>query len=134
MEFSHDVSYNELGLSAEQSQTFHSTSYYTTIADLFLSLAMIIFSSLLLYGVNKGIAKYVKPILVFVPSDFIVRFIFVCIHSINLGFFNPVSLFLNAACCMGMVFDIFIWLCFYSHYQQLSDQGDGHYGNEMRPV
>eukprot|EP00091_Calanus_sinicus_P016529 TRINITY_DN35945_c0_g1_i1.p1 TRINITY_DN35945_c0_g1~~TRINITY_DN35945_c0_g1_i1.p1 ORF type:complete len:118 (+),score=29.16 TRINITY_DN35945_c0_g1_i1:349-702(+) len=58
---------DQLGMSVEQIQTFISTSYYTTIADLFLSLAMIIFSGLLLYGVNKGIAKCVKPILVFLP-------------------------------------------------------------------
>ena len=136
-----DISYSDLelvvdqlGMSVEQMQTFVSTSHYTTIADLFLSLAMIIFSSLLLYGVNKGVAKYVKPILVFLPVDFVVRFIFVCIHSINLGFFHPLSIALNIVCCIGMVFDIFIWLCFYSHYQQLCDRSDGHYGNEMKPL
>lgn len=122
------------GMTADQLQTFLTTAHYTTIADLFLSIGMIVVSGLLIYGVNKGIARFVKPILVFIPIDFVIRFIFVCVHSINLGFLHPLSITLNFICCIGMVIDIFIWLCFYSHWQQIKDGMDGQNDNEMKPV
>ena len=121
----------ELNLTREQMNTFILMSYWITVANLLLSLATLIFSSLLLYGVIKGIAKFVKPILVFIPIDLVAGVIFVCIYSINVGFLHPLSTMLNIACLIIMVYYIFIWLCFYSHYQQLSD---AHYGGEIRPA
>ena len=126
--------FGDLGMTRDQIETFQTTSKYLTFADLLLSLIYILMSGLLIYGVNKGNAKLVKPILVFVPIDFVIRFIFVSIHCINLGLFHPLSILLNLVICLSMVFDIFIWLCIYSHYQQLCEGGDGNYGNEMKPV
>ena len=114
-------------------QTYTHT-HYTTIADFLLSIAMVITSSLLIYGVHKGIARFFVPILVLVPIDFLVRLTFVCVHSINLGFLHPISIAMNFTCSIGMIFDIFIWLCIFSHRQQLNDELDGLDENEMKPV
>merc|ERR1712179_16284 len=124
---------SEFGISHDQAHTFLQTAYYTTIANLFLSIICIVISSILIYGVNKENAAHVKPMLVFIPLDFVVRFVFVCIHSINMGFLHPVTMFLNVAICISMVIEIFVWLCIYSHYQQLKE-GSDYSGNEMKPV
>eukprot|EP00092_Neocalanus_flemingeri_P012566 GFUD01013544.1.p1 GENE.GFUD01013544.1~~GFUD01013544.1.p1 ORF type:complete len:183 (+),score=39.02 GFUD01013544.1:193-741(+) len=124
----------EIDMTVTQMRTFLTTAEFTNIADLLLSIAMVIVSGLLIFGVHKGIAKFVLPILFLIPIDFLIRFIFVCVHSINLGFLHPMSLTLNLACSIGMVFDIFIWLCIFSHWQQIKDEVDGKDDNEMRRV
>ena len=108
--------------------------YYMSIGDLVLSIAMIIFSSLLLYGANKGIARYVKPILVMIPIDFIVRVSLLVLTSQYAYFAYPLSFAMNMTCVIGMVFDAFTWLFIYSHYKQLSDEGEGGTDSEMRPM
>eukprot|EP00092_Neocalanus_flemingeri_P023960 GFUD01025991.1.p1 GENE.GFUD01025991.1~~GFUD01025991.1.p1 ORF type:complete len:182 (+),score=29.62 GFUD01025991.1:71-616(+) len=121
-------------VSVDQMQSFLTTAYYIAIADLILSIIMVIASGLLIYGVQKGIARFVVPILVLIPIDFLIRFSFVCVHSLNLGFLHPLSIALNLVCCLGMVFDIFIWLCIFSHWQQIKDELDRKDDNEMTRV
>eukprot|EP00092_Neocalanus_flemingeri_P072755 GFUD01089623.1.p1 GENE.GFUD01089623.1~~GFUD01089623.1.p1 ORF type:complete len:183 (-),score=21.01 GFUD01089623.1:70-618(-) len=121
-------------VTVDQMQSFLATQHYITIADLILSIVMIVVSGLLIYGVQKGIARFVVPILVLIPIDFLIRFSFVCVHSLNLGFLHPLSIALNLVCCLGMVFDIFIWLCIFSHWQQIKDGLDRQDDNEMTRV
>eukprot|EP00092_Neocalanus_flemingeri_P001487 GFUD01001586.1.p1 GENE.GFUD01001586.1~~GFUD01001586.1.p1 ORF type:complete len:182 (-),score=27.06 GFUD01001586.1:177-722(-) len=119
-------------ITVDQMQSFLATQHYITIADLILCIVTIVVSGLLIYGVQKGIARLLVPILVLIPMDFLVRFIFVCFHSFNLGFFHTMSITMNLGCCILMVCDIFIWLCFFSHWQQIKDGLIGQDDNEMR--
>merc|ERR1712096_418225 len=113
-------------MAVDQGRSFLKTDYYMTIADLFLSIAMVIISGLLIYGVHREIAGFLVPILVLVPIDFLVRLTFVCVYSINLGFLHPISIAMNFNCS--------IWICFFSHWQQIKDGLDGQEVNEMHPV
>eukprot|EP00092_Neocalanus_flemingeri_P005866 GFUD01006314.1.p1 GENE.GFUD01006314.1~~GFUD01006314.1.p1 ORF type:complete len:183 (-),score=28.05 GFUD01006314.1:250-798(-) len=119
-------------MTAEQLKTFFTTDFYTTIADLILAIVMVIVSGVLLYGVHKAIARFLVPILVLIPFDFLIRFIFVCVHSFNLGFLSPLLITMNVACSIGMIFDIFLWLCIFSHWQQINDELVGQDDNEIR--
>eukprot|EP00092_Neocalanus_flemingeri_P067631 GFUD01082575.1.p1 GENE.GFUD01082575.1~~GFUD01082575.1.p1 ORF type:complete len:194 (+),score=20.58 GFUD01082575.1:80-661(+) len=115
-----------MGTTKDEIRNFLMIAFYFSIADLFLSIAIIVAASFLIYGVLKENSNYLVPTMIVWPLDLFVRIIFVLIHSINLGFLHPISLALNIILCCGVVFDIFIWLCVYSHWQQLKteDQSD----------
>merc|ERR1712002_1334479 len=94
----------------------------------------IFFSSCLIYGVNKENPKLIKPMVVFLPLDSAIRLIFVCLICINFGLLSPASLAINFVMFFVMIFNILIWLCIFSHYQQLNEGSTGYSGNEMKPV
>ena len=108
--------------SKDEIRNFFEIGFYFSITDLILSIGMIVAAGCVIYGVRREKDNFLFPALVIWPFDFLVRFIFVFVHSFNLGFFHPISLLMNVALCFGIVFDIFIWLCVYSHWQQLKDQ------------
>eukprot|EP00092_Neocalanus_flemingeri_P067635 GFUD01082579.1.p1 GENE.GFUD01082579.1~~GFUD01082579.1.p1 ORF type:complete len:194 (+),score=20.62 GFUD01082579.1:80-661(+) len=115
-----------MGTTKDEIRNFLAIAFYYSVTDLFLSIAIIVAASFLIYGVLKENSNYLVPTMIVWPLDLFVRIIFVLIHSINLGFLHPISLALNIILCCGVVFDIFIWLCVYSHWQQLKteDQSD----------
>eukprot|EP00091_Calanus_sinicus_P022961 TRINITY_DN7557_c0_g1_i1.p1 TRINITY_DN7557_c0_g1~~TRINITY_DN7557_c0_g1_i1.p1 ORF type:complete len:168 (-),score=27.30 TRINITY_DN7557_c0_g1_i1:83-586(-) len=115
-------------------QAFAADLWIISICDLVLSILMIVFSSLLLYGVNKGIAKYVKPILVMIPIDFVVRIIFIVLTAQYAHFAFPLSFVTNLVSVIGSVIDAFTWFFIYSHYKQLMEEGPGGTDSEMRPM
>merc|ERR1711872_369486 len=102
--------YLGIHLTREQMANFFTIDFYIT------------FASLAFYGVHKAKAKFLTPSLVFFPIDVLVRIIFVAIHASNLGFTHPLTITMNAICVISIVFDFFIWLCVYSHRQQIRDQ------------
>merc|ERR1711892_1337517 len=110
----------------EEITNFLNIDSYITYANLFLSVFVALFSGLMLYGVHKAKSKFLAPSLIFYPIDTLCRIIFVAVHVQNLGFLHPLSIILNVTCLIGIVFDFFIWLCVFSHRQQIKDQLVNH--------
>ena len=124
----------DLGFSIGQNRKFNNIMFYFSLVGVVLSFITIIISSLLIYGVSKENPKLIKPMVVFLPLDSAIRLLFICFLSINIGLLHPLSLFVNFLMFFGMIFDIFVLLCIYSHYQQLNERSNGYSGNEMKPV
>eukprot|EP00091_Calanus_sinicus_P023738 TRINITY_DN8188_c0_g1_i1.p1 TRINITY_DN8188_c0_g1~~TRINITY_DN8188_c0_g1_i1.p1 ORF type:complete len:220 (-),score=75.87 TRINITY_DN8188_c0_g1_i1:179-751(-) len=120
--------FNDIGLTTtrEQIVNFINIDFYITFGNLFLSVFVAAFSALMLYGVHKAKSRFLVPSLIFYPIDTVVRVIFLVVHVANLGFLHPLSILLNVTCLGGIVFDFFIWLCVYSHRQQIKDQLVNH--------
>eukprot|EP00092_Neocalanus_flemingeri_P067634 GFUD01082578.1.p1 GENE.GFUD01082578.1~~GFUD01082578.1.p1 ORF type:complete len:200 (+),score=22.70 GFUD01082578.1:80-679(+) len=115
-----------MGTTKDEIRNFLAIAFYYSVTDLFLSIAIIVAASFLIYGVLKENSNYLVPTMIVWPLDLFVRIIFVFIHSNILGFLHPISFAMNIVLCCGVVFDIFIWLCVYSYWQQLKaeDQSD----------
>ena len=122
------AAYQYVGIEStrEQIVNFLNIDFYVTFVDLFLSMCMVIIASLLIFGVHKAKSRFLVPSLVFFPLDTLVRIIFVAVHVENLGFLHPLAITINVICICGIVFDFFIWLCVYSHRQQIKDQLVSH--------
>jgi len=125
---------SDFDLTYYQQHRLNTLSYYLSLANVALNSICIIISSLLIYGVNKENPKLVKPMVIFLPLDSAVRLIFIILICTTLGLLHPASLALNFLVLLSMIFNIFVWLCIYSHYQQLNEGSDGYAGNEMKPV
>ena len=120
--------FNDVGLKTtrEQIVNFLNIDYYITFANIVLSVFVAVFSGLMIYGVDKAKSRFLVPCLIFYPIDTLVRIIFLVVHVENLGFLHPLSIILNVTCLVGIVFDFFIWLCVFSHRQQIKDQLVNH--------
>merc|ERR1711936_1307714 len=124
-------------ISKEKLINFFHIDYHITLVNILLSACMIVVASLLIYGVHKAKSKFLVPSLIFFPLDTIVRIIFVIVHVYNLGFLHPIAITINIIFLCGIVFDFFIWLCVYSHRQQIKNQLVDHEeweGNEKFPM
>merc|ERR1711887_221832 len=119
----------DYGMSSIHVQRFKTIFYYLSLTNVVLSFITIIISSLLIYGVNKENPKLIKPMVVFLPLDSAIRLIFVCLICINFGLLSPASLAVNFVWFFVMILNILIWLCIYSHYQQLNEGSNGYSGN-----
>eukprot|EP00092_Neocalanus_flemingeri_P078788 GFUD01098063.1.p1 GENE.GFUD01098063.1~~GFUD01098063.1.p1 ORF type:complete len:200 (-),score=12.50 GFUD01098063.1:140-739(-) len=122
-----------MGTTKDEIRNFLAISFYFSVTDLFLSIAIILAASFLIYGVLKENSNYLVPTMIVCPLDLFVIIICVLIHSINLGFLHPISLAMNIVLCCGVVFDIFIWLCVYSHWQQLKAEDQSDLQNKPSP-
>ena len=120
--------FNEIGVKLTQDQIFNflDIGFYLTIGNLFLSVFLIVFSGLMLYGVHNSKSSFLVPGLIFYPVDTIIRIIFVAVHVQNLGFTHPLSILFNITCLVGIVLDFFVWLCVFSHRQQIQNQLVNH--------
>ena len=114
--------YHGIIITGEQMANFFTIDFYITIVSLALDFISVVVASLGLHGVNKTKAKFLTPSLVFFPLDGLVRIIFVAIQASSLGFMHPLTITMHAICVISIAFDFFIWLCFYSHRQQIQGQ------------
>ena len=120
--------FNLIGVTFTQEEiiNFLHIDYYLTFGNLILSVFIAVFSALMLYGVHKAKSSFLVPSLIYYPIDTFIRIIFAAVHVHNLGFFHPFSIVFNITCLVGIVLDFFIWLCVYSHRQQIKDQLVNH--------
>ena len=116
--------FNTIGVKITQDQIVNTLKidFHLTTGNLFLSVFIAVFSGLMLYGVHKAKSSFLVPGLIFYPIDTFIRIIFVAIHVQNLGFSHPLAIIFNITCLIGIVLDFFVWLCVFSHRQQIKNQ------------
>lgn len=95
--------------------------YYINYINLFLSIFIVIFSGLMLYGVHKGEPNYLVPSIIFFPIDTLARLAFIPILGFTIGFLHPLCIILSITYLVGALLAFFIWLCVYSHHHQLKN-------------
>ena len=78
---------------------------------------------LLIYGVKQEDEKLLLPALVLWPVDVIIRLVFVIILNIGVGVSNSLVMGINITFLCGLIANVLIWLCVYSHWSQLKDSG-----------
>ena len=125
---------NELEITKSQAENFYLASAYIDFVTLVLNLGYIICSSLLLAGIHKQEPKFVFPIIAFLPIDCLTRLCFIITYSAVIGFLHPLTIVINLMFGLVVVAGFFVWLCFYSYYQELKDPSLQDAGVEMRPV
>ena len=102
--------------------------------NIVLSLINIVISSLLIHGVRSEIPKLLTPILVFIPIEFVIRWIIAYRLGMVLGFYHEFVVGIYVATSFGMLIAFFIWLCVFSHYKQLTKGSCGSSGTDMKAV
>ena len=95
-----------------------------SIANLILCILMAVGAGCLIYGVRSENHNFLLPAIVIWPLDMFVALIFILVYIIILGF-SVISLIMIFVLACRIVFNIPIWFCFYSHWQQLKDQPQG---------
>jgi hypothetical protein len=122
-----DALYNELreimDVDMDEIRNFFKINFYLAIPDFILCLAMIVAAGCLIYGVRSKKENFLIPVMVVFPLDLFVRVIFVFILVINFGTSHPISIGSCVIFFYGIIFDVFVWLCVFSHWQQLKDEG-----------
>jgi hypothetical protein len=100
--------------------------FYHSIPDFFLSLALIVAGSCLIYGVRSKKQNFFIPVMVVLPVDLFVRVILLFALIINFGISHPIIITIFTTTFviffLGIIFDISLWLCVFSHWQQLKEQ------------
>ena len=107
----------------DEIRNFFKINFYLAIPDFILCLAMIVAAGCLIYGVRSKKEHFLIPVMVVFPLDLFVRVIFVFILVINFGVSHPISIGSCVIFFYGIIFDVFVWLCVFSHWQQLRDEG-----------
>ena len=121
-----DVLYDsmrDIGVTKEQLRTFQKVDFYMSIPDLILSFALVCASSCLIHGVRNKKPSLFIPVMVVFGLDFFVRLIFVMVLIITFGLTSPLSITICIVFFYGVIIDVFIGLCVYSHWQQLKEEG-----------
>merc|ERR1712013_838788 len=108
-----------MDIKKDEVRNFFKINVYITIIDIILLLGMIGATACLFHGVNSKEDKFLLPIIWFLPLDF---FVFVLV--INFGITSTLSLGLAALFFFVIIYDIFFWLCVYSHREQLVASSD----------
>ena len=120
-----DIFYNEIqgtmDVERDEIRNFFEINFYLAIPDSFLCLGVIIAASCLIYGVRSKKRSFLIPVMVVFPLDLIVRICFVVILCINFGIAHPISITVCIIFFYGIIFDIFVWLCVFSHWQELAE-------------
>merc|ERR1712228_90467 len=98
----------DIGVTKDQLRSFQKIDFYMSIPDLILSFALVCASSCLIHGVRNK-----KPSL-FIP---------VMVVFVNFGLTSPLSITICIIFFYGVIIDVFIGLCVYSHWQQLKEEG-----------
>ena len=107
----------------DEIRNFVKINFYLAIPDCILCLVMIVAAGCLIYGVRSKKESFLIPVMVVFPLDLFVGLIFVLILVINFGISNPLSIRSLDIFFYGIIFDVFGWLCVFSHWQQLKDEG-----------
>ena len=103
----------------DQVRSYFKINFYITITDMILCVGMIVSTACMFHGVQRQEQKFLLPLLWFLPLDLLIRSFFVFILIINFGISSPLSLTLASLFFFVIIYDIFFWLCVYSHRQQL---------------
>ena len=121
-----DIFYNEMNeimdVQRDEARSFFKINFYLSIPDFILCLAMVVAAVCLIYGVCRKQKNFLIPAVVIFPLDFFMRVIFVSLLINNFGFSHPISITTSCIFFYGIIFDIFVWLCVFSHWQQLKEQ------------
>ena len=122
-----DALYNDLrqimDVDKDEIRNFFKINFYLAIPDFVLCFAMLIAAGCLIYGVRSKKGNFLIPVMVVFPLDLFVRVIFVFVLVINFGISHPISIGSCVIFFYGIFFDVFVWLCVFSHWQQLRDEG-----------
>lgn len=122
-----DILYEELhqfGVERSDIGTFQKISFYMAFPDLILCLAIIGAAYALLHGVRKKKPAFLIPVMVLFGLDFIVRLVFLMVLITCFGFTNPISMVASVIFFYGVIVDILVGLCIFSHWQQLKEEDD----------
>merc|ERR1711874_223801 len=113
-----------MDIKKDQVRSFFKINFYITITDMILCMGMIVSTACLFHGVRNKEENFLIPLIGFLPLDLLIRSIFVFILIVNFGFSSPLSLTLASLFFFVIIYDIFFWLCVYSHRQQLISSSD----------
>jgi len=117
----------------EQMEEFLSMASMWNIVGIVLSVILVITSGLLLYGVHAAKDKFLLPTLVFFPVDSIVKLGLLIQLAIAYGFTHPFAMIFEFVFIVSIVCNIFIWLCVFSHRQQLKTELLPSNDSSMKP-
>merc|ERR1739838_89180 len=113
-----------LHVTKEEIRKSISIEFAFSIANLILCILMAVGAGCLIYGVRSENHNFLLPAIVIWSLDMFVALIFIIVYIIILGF-SVISLIMIFVLACRIIFNIPIWLCFYSHWQQLKDQPQG---------
>merc|ERR1711874_204140 len=108
----------------DQVRSYLTINFCITITDMILCVGMIVSTACLFYGLHNKDQEFLLPLIGFLPLDLFIRSIFLFILIVNFGISSPLSLTFSSLFFFVIIYDIFFWLCVYSHRQQLLPTSD----------
>merc|ERR1712038_1513017 len=103
----------------DEIRSFFNLSFYIAAPDLLLCLGMIVVSCFLIHGVRSKNKTFLIPAIILVPLDLLLRVAVLFVLCYILGIGHPISAFLSLLFLYGVIIDTCLWLCVFSHWQQL---------------
>ena len=121
-----DIFYNEnretIDVERDEIRSFFNLSFYIAAPDLVLCLGMILVICSLIHGVHSKNKTYLLPAIILVPLDLLLRVTVLFVLCYSLGIGHSISTILCLIFLYGVIIDTCLWLCVFSHWQQLKLQ------------
>ena len=104
---------------AEQNNRFILATRIALVIELNVSFVFLVVSFVIIRAKKHSSTDFL-PMLVAIPISAFISYIFIGVHTINIGFSHSLTVATNVVCCITTnMIKFCIWLCFFMHWQEI---------------